>query len=116
MTLYRKPTSFGEALGGLFIGAVIFVGIIAIAIGLALFKAYVFTYLWDWFIVTTFNAQPITYLQALGLAIVVTFYIASSSLSKYLINKDFSFWNWIGGDLIGILFTWLFGYIVHLYL
>lgn len=58
----------------------------ALLVGGFLIKGYVLAQLWAWFIVTKFNAPPLSVAQAIGVAVVVAFltksYAGTSSRKK----------------------------------
>lgn len=47
-----------------------------------IWKGYVLTILWSWFVVTTFSAKPLGIAAAIGVLIIVSFLTAKSSILK----------------------------------
>ncbi|HEX8310321.1 MAG TPA: hypothetical protein VF614_03315 [Chthoniobacteraceae bacterium] len=71
--LYSREDAKGESVAELL--AKFFGAICAIAL-LSLWRGYVLSILWGWFIVTTFGAKPLGIAEALGLLCVVSFLTA----------------------------------------
>jgi hypothetical protein len=66
----------GEDALAILVGSAGVMVIAAVVIGgMAFVDAYVITHLWSWFIVTRFNAEPITYGHALGLAALLRYVV-----------------------------------------
>ena len=113
LQLETRPAAkaLGTILGGVFI-----LGLFIFAVALIiLFKAYVFVQLWDWFILPVFTTAPVlTYVQAIGVSLVLTFYLATKSqLAEY---KDANFIKYLWGHCLVALTAWGIGYIVTLFL
>jgi hypothetical protein len=88
---------FGQFLFGLFLN-----------IPIGIFKAYVFSKLWEWFIVTTFALESINTLQAFGIMIVLS--LVSPKRLDETINES----NFIGKILSNtilsfLLYCWILG-------
>jgi hypothetical protein len=118
MNSYSKDPSWGEALAKLF-GALI---LLAVGIGgfffiialIMMLQAYVFTQLWDWFVIPIFKTAPvINYIQAIGLSLVITFYFGGKSYTTYKNNK---WWDFLLQGIGATLFVWFVGWIVTLFL
>lgn len=81
---------------------------VALLIGAsAMWRGYVLSILWAWFIVPTFGLPALSIPFAIGLALVVGFLTASNAK-----KKDFEWLNAIGVLVLGPAMTLLMGWIV----
>lgn len=110
---YKKEVGWAGALGGAFSGLILLAVFIVFIALIMMFKAYVFTQLWGWFIVPVFALPALNYIQAIGVSLVLTFYLVNKDYSDY---KNNQFWGWLGGHIGGILLVWFIGWIVQMFL
>ncbi|MGI4787917.1 MAG: hypothetical protein ACRYFS_03600 [Janthinobacterium lividum] len=71
-------------------------------------RGQAFHALWLWFIVRQFHLSPISRMEAIGLMLLISFFVPTSRNSQE--------WDWERGVSLAIavpLTLWLFGYIVH---
>lgn len=101
----NENKSFTEILGRCF-------GWIILGISVLAFSGYVTQYLWNGLISPTFNLRLLTYWQALGLDVFVT-YIASSPKSK---DSDESAMEPIIRSIIGTFLMWGLGALVMIFI
>ena len=81
-------------------------GNLFLAIIVSLYKAFVFTFLWVWFIVP-FGAPELTLMWSMGIILVVT-----TLTHQYKPSDDFQFKDFIH-SMIVVSITWGLGWIYH---
>lgn len=118
MNSYSKNPSWGEALakffGAIFLMLIAIGGFVIVVALIMMLQAYVFTQLWGWFILPLFTTAPaLTYIQAIGLSLVLTFYFSGKNYANY---KEKKWYGYVAGHIGSILFVWFIGWIVTLFL
>lgn len=89
---------------------IVAVVIVVIALPLMLLRAFVFRYLWAWFIVPLFALEPLTYGQAMGVALIVAFFSSPSPIKKEYKESDLS---QLGLNLFSLAMLLGVGYLIH---
>lgn len=87
-------------------------------IGGTLLSGWVFSILWGWFIVSTFHAQPITLVGAIGVTLVVRFLTTNIPRSdpKNVKTQAVLLAEAIGYAFVAPLLSLGLGWIVHLFI
>lgn len=105
-----NTTTDGETIAGCILGIIS----LLVAIPATIFKGWVLTKLWGWFVVTQFHAPQLGIAQAIGLALTVGY------LTKQYIREpkdDRRAWEIVlGGILLAFMwpsFALLFGWVVQ---
>jgi len=83
----------------------------ALLVAGVLWRGYVFSVLWGWFMVPIFGLPPLAVAPAIGLAMVAGFLLIQPSAPK-----DEGIAMMFGTMFLVPLFAWLFGWIVHLFM
>lgn len=105
-----------ENLIALIIGMIILIPIaLVMLVPVALWRGYVLSVLWGWFIVPTFNAPALSLAMAIGVAIVVGMFTASIPTKKKD-EEDKALSNYFVNGFIAPALSLLFGYIVTLFM
>jgi hypothetical protein len=91
----------------------IILGVLGTVVLMALFRAFVFTYLWGWFIVPL-GAPHIGIAHAMGLALIVGLLTARPDLEDHEGEAAKRFGKAISQGVIGALVVWGMGFILHL--
>ena len=107
----KKEESVFEKIG-LILVALPFAVVLILAIGLPLMllRAFVFRYLWLWFIVPLFSMTPIGYGQAMGISLIVGFFMSANPLKKEYKESD---WKIFGTGISHMAVALFLGYLVH---
>lgn len=105
-----------EQLLALIIGAIILIPVMVVMIvPMALWRGYVLSILWGWFIVPTFGAPALSLVAAIGLSLVVGMFTAHLS-SKKKDEDDNALTNYLVNGFVWPGIALLFGYIVTLFM
>jgi hypothetical protein len=92
-----------------------FFGVVVILLLTSLFNGFVLSKLWAWLIVTTFQVQSITLVQAIGISVLMNYMMLKRTRVK---EENDGFWAEMTKDVshavLNGLFMLLFGYIVYL--
>jgi len=90
-----------------------FIAILFLAVPAAMWRGYVLSVIWSWFIVTTFGLPELTIVQAIGLSIVVGYFKMSYNTKKEQ-NEERTdiFARFIGHAFFAPLFVLGFAWIV----
>lgn len=106
-----------ENLIALIIGMIIIIPVaLVMLVPVALWRGYVLSILWGWFIVPTFGAPALSLVMAIGLAIVVGMFTASIPSKKKDDEDDKALSNYFVNGFITPALSLLFGYIVTLFI
>lgn len=90
-----------------------FLVLIAVSIPVTLLSGLVLSDLWDWFILPVFTVPPITFMQAVGLSLVVAFFklgLATTPVSGEAERPIATGFAKLFGYLIVLLFIWGMGW------
>ena len=90
--------------------------LVALFVFTSLFRGYILSVLWGWFMVPTLGLPRLSVVQAIGIAIVVSFLTHQDT--SYIPKKERkrSGWESLGVVILYPLIALLFGWVVHQYM
>lgn len=90
------------------------IGAIIILSPVAIWRGYVLSLLWLWFIVPTFNAPVLSVAVAMGVSVIAGLFTANLSKSKEDEESDLPYTFFVG--LITPALSLLFGYLISVFM